>query len=152
MFGVDAAIQIPFLSSIIAAVVWVGKAIWETFGRAARNVAVWMAAFLPWVVAQAAKSVAHKALIIGIWLAAYTAIWLAIVNLTYSLISYTLPLEEWGLEGNIWLSWLWHEPVDLKYFMQYCLPTYFAALSLAYSIRHLMAIRVWLHHAGRLGS
>lgn len=149
MFGVDALMQIPWLASIVGAVLWVGRTLWEFFGKAARTVAVWMAAFIPWCVAQAARSVAHRALIISIWIAAYSAVWLAVVNLLGMVISYTLPLQEWGLEGNIWLSWIWEEPVDLKFFMTTCFPIYLGALSVAYSIRHLMLIRYWLTKAGK---
>lgn len=140
--GIDALLQIPWLSAILSSVIWLGKAIWELFGRAAKNVALWFATAVPLVLAWASQRVAHWVVVIGLWLAAVQAVWEVARYLLAQLVAVIIPSELVDIGGQ-WLFWLWDDPIQLR--------TAWALLSRmpgpvlsAYSLRVLWARFKWL--------
>ena len=140
--GVDALLQIPWLSAILSAALWVGKAVWELFGRAARNVAMWFATAVPLVMAWAAQRVAHWAVVVGLWVAAVLAVWEAARYLLTLLVSFVVP-DDLVASGGQFLWWLWDDPFQLRVAWG-LLSRMPGPLLAAYSMRVLWARFRWL--------
>lgn len=135
MLGVDAAIQIPFLGAIISGIITLCKWLWEMFGRACRNVAIWMATFLPWLVAQAARRIAVRLLIVGVLYAIMLGMWTVLLNMLSSVASWTLNADQWLTRVPFIAQYVWESPMHLKRFIKLVVPASLAAETTARSIR-----------------
>lgn len=132
---VDALMQIPFLSAIITAVVWVGKTLWELIGRAYRQVVVWLSVWVPWLIHQAARRIATKLLVIGVWLALLTSIWTLVLGLISDAVQWAIPTGLMASLGGWLLDLAWTGPLQLQFAYKNVLPPLLAAQTACWSIR-----------------
>lgn len=140
---VDALMQIPFLAAIIGHVVATIKLLWELVGKAARQVAAWAAFFVPWVARQAAKSIANRLVIVGIWFGLLQLAWRGVVSLAGNVLSAAVPWAAMATESNVIVSWIWNSPLNLRSGFEVVLPTVLAAQSAAYSLRVIYRRLSW---------
>lgn len=146
-FGIDALMQIPWLAAIVSGVVWVGKTVWELIGKTAKLVAVWMAAFVPWLVTQAAKRLAVRLAVVGVWFFLLSRIWGMVTNLIGLVVRHAFPWNDLTPESNFLVNFFWNDPVNLRDFVFEVLPNVMAAVSAAYSIRVIWSRVRWAFRA-----
>lgn len=139
MFG--ALATIPWLTSICTFLLWIGRALWQLFGRAARNVALWFSTFVPWVLANAAKRLAFRAAVLLFVVGLLTAIWSLVLGLVARVVSYSLP--DFGDLGGTVVLMAWDYPFALGYFYQTVLPGLLGLLSAAWTIRVAIMRFMW---------
>ena len=140
---VDALMQIPFLAAIVTNAVATVKLLWELVGKAARQVAAWAAFFVPWVARQAARSIANRLLIVGVWFSLLTLAWRGVVSLAATILSASMPWAAMATESNLLVSFVWNSPLNLRDGFEVVLPALLAAQSAAYSLRVIYRRLSW---------
>lgn len=107
---VDALMQIPWLVAIVNAVVWVGKAVWDFIGKSWRMVALWFSTAIPIVLRWARERLAHRLLVVGLWLSLVTICWSALVQL---LARVTVRAVFPAIDAGFLSDFIWSDPVNL---------------------------------------